>query len=249
LSDFVTRANAAGKILGSVCHGALGLCGAKGIDGESLVKGRRVTGVTNGQINTFGIAVTPKRPEEELRKFGATYECQHAFRDPFTTHGIPYRWQTLERTAFELIYGAIMVPSLLKAMGETPEAPFEPALVLFGSVLAVTLATAFSERLSHGLETDARILTAEAVGTAWAHSQPTLTVANVPTVLFLAAGMGWLTMETATTLSQAFCIVILVVLGARVGWVVAHNWWRPFGGGVFTGGIGSALAHLKYAIR
>ena len=86
LADVVTRANAKGKILGSVCHGALGLCAAKGIGGEPLVKGRRVTGVTNDQINTFGIAVTPKHPEEELRKAGAIFECQHAWRDPFATH-------------------------------------------------------------------------------------------------------------------------------------------------------------------
>jgi len=86
LADFVTTANAEGKILGSVCHGALGLCSAKGIDGEPLVKGRRVTGVTDAQINTFGIAVTPKHPEEELRKAGALYECQHGWLDPFMTH-------------------------------------------------------------------------------------------------------------------------------------------------------------------
>ena len=86
LAAVVTKANASGKILGSVCHGALGLCSAKGIDGEPLVKGRRVTGVTNNQINTFGIAITPKHPEEELRKLGAIYECQHAWRDPFATH-------------------------------------------------------------------------------------------------------------------------------------------------------------------
>jgi putative intracellular protease/amidase len=86
LADFVTRANAAGKILGSVCHGALGLCSAKGVDGEPLVKGRRVTGVTNDQINTFGIAVTPKHPEEELKKAGGIFECQHGWRDPFATH-------------------------------------------------------------------------------------------------------------------------------------------------------------------
>ncbi|MEL6828606.1 MAG: type 1 glutamine amidotransferase domain-containing protein [Pseudomonadota bacterium] len=86
LADFITRANVAGKILGSVCHGALGLCRAKGIDGEPLVKGRRVTGVSDNQINTFGIAVTPKHPEEELRKAGAIYECQHAWLDPFATH-------------------------------------------------------------------------------------------------------------------------------------------------------------------
>ncbi|MEL6370248.1 MAG: type 1 glutamine amidotransferase domain-containing protein [Pseudomonadota bacterium] len=86
LADFVTTANAAGKILGSVCHGALGLCSAKGLDGEPLVKGRRVTGVTNDQINSFGIAITPKHPEEELRKLGAIYECQRAWRDWFATH-------------------------------------------------------------------------------------------------------------------------------------------------------------------
>lgn len=86
LADIVTRANAQGKILGSVCHGALGLVSAKGLDGELLVKGRRVTGVTNDQINTFGIAVTPKHPEEELRQAGAIFECQHAWRDPFATH-------------------------------------------------------------------------------------------------------------------------------------------------------------------
>jgi putative intracellular protease/amidase len=86
LADLVTRANAAGKIIGSVCHGALGLCSAKGLDGGPLVKGRRVTGVTNRQINTFGIAVTPKHPEEELRKAGAIFECQQGWLDPFMTH-------------------------------------------------------------------------------------------------------------------------------------------------------------------
>ena len=86
LANIVTQANARGKILGSVCHGALGLVSAKGIDGELLVKGRRVTGVTDRQINTFGIAVTPKHPEDELRKAGALFECQHGWLDPFMTH-------------------------------------------------------------------------------------------------------------------------------------------------------------------
>jgi len=86
LADLITKANAKGKILGSVCHGALGLVSAKGTDGELLVKGRRVTGVTDRQINTFGIAVTPKHPEEELKEAGALFECQHGWLDPFATH-------------------------------------------------------------------------------------------------------------------------------------------------------------------
>lgn len=164
-----------------------------------------------------------------------------------TIQGPHLRWQPVEKAAFGLIYGAILVLSLLMAFGDTPKAPFEPALVLFGSVLAVTLAKAFSELLSHGIETGERILTRKAFLTAWRHSHPTLTVANVPTVLFVAAGLGWLSMETATTLAQAFCVAILTELGARVGWVINHSWWPPIGGAVFAGGLGSALAALKYA--
>ncbi len=88
LAELVTKANAAGKILGSVCHGALGLVSAKGVDGELLVRGRRVTGVTNGQINAFGIAVTPKHPETELKAAGANFEARHAWRDFFATHTV-----------------------------------------------------------------------------------------------------------------------------------------------------------------
>jgi len=86
LAELITKANATGKILGSVCHGALGLVSAKGVDGSPLVKGRRVTGVTNAQINAFGIAITPKHPETELREAGGIFEAQHAVRDYFATH-------------------------------------------------------------------------------------------------------------------------------------------------------------------
>lgn len=158
-------------------------------------------------------------------------------------------WQPLEKAAFGLIYGAILVLSLLLALGDTPEAPFEPAIVLFGSVLAVTLAKIFSEILSHGIETGERILTAKAFRAAWKHSHPTLTVANVPTLLFMAAGLGWVTYDLATTVSQIFCVSILVVLGARVGWVINHSWWLPIGGAVFAGAVGVGLAALKYAIH
>jgi hypothetical protein len=145
--------------------------------------------------------------------------------------------------------GAIMVLSLPLALGEAPEAPFEPALVLFGSVLAVTLAKAFSELLSHAMETGERTLTRKAFHTAWQHSHPTLSVANVPTAFFIAAGLGWLSMDAAMTLSQGFCVMVLIVLGARVGWVINHSWWLPIGGALFAGSVGCALAVLKYAIH
>ncbi|MGD2031837.1 MAG: type 1 glutamine amidotransferase domain-containing protein [Gammaproteobacteria bacterium] len=86
LADLITKANANGKVLGSVCHGALGLVSAKAEDGLPLVKGRNVTGVTDRQIQELGIRVTPKHPETELRKVGANFESQTAFKDVFATH-------------------------------------------------------------------------------------------------------------------------------------------------------------------
>ena len=73
-------------IIGGVCHGVLGLVNARTTDGSLLVAGRRMTGVTDKQIKELGIEVTPKHPETELRKAGAIFESQTAFRDVFATH-------------------------------------------------------------------------------------------------------------------------------------------------------------------
>lgn len=86
LADVVTKANAKDAVIGSVCHGALGLINAKAKDGSSLIAGRNVTGVSDLQVKQLGIDVTPLHPETELRKAGANYESNTAFRDIFATH-------------------------------------------------------------------------------------------------------------------------------------------------------------------
>jgi len=88
LADVVTKANAEGKVIGSVCHGALGLVSARDVDGSPLVEGRRVTGVTDKQIKEFGITITPKHPETELRAVGGVFEAETAWRDYFATHTV-----------------------------------------------------------------------------------------------------------------------------------------------------------------
>lgn len=64
-------------IMGSVCHGALAFVSAKDAAGNPLVAGRKMTGVTQGQLDFFGIKFTPKHPEEELKKAGADYRANH----------------------------------------------------------------------------------------------------------------------------------------------------------------------------
>lgn len=158
-------------------------------------------------------------------------------------------WKPIDLAAPGLIYGAILVLSMLMALEETQGTPFRPAIILFGSVLAVTLAKAFSELLAHGIHTHERILTRRAWRAAWEKSHLPLTVAYLPTVLVLASGLGWMDFPVAAAVSQALCVVLLAVLGARVGWSINPRSWLPLGGAAFAGGIGSALAALKYAIH
>jgi len=73
-------------IIGGVCHGVLGLVNARDRDGNLLIAGRRMTGVTDKQIQELGIDLTPKHPETELRKAGVVFESQMAFLDFFATH-------------------------------------------------------------------------------------------------------------------------------------------------------------------
>ena len=73
-------------ILGSVCHGALGFLQAKDENGNPLVKGRKMTAVTDKQVKELGIEITPQHPERELRAAGALFESKTAFRDMFATH-------------------------------------------------------------------------------------------------------------------------------------------------------------------
>lgn len=90
-SDALARrmgdAYAAGRILGGICHGPLGLLRARRPDGELVVRGRRLTAVTDRQIRQLGVSLTPLHPETALRAAGAAFESRtHAYRDFFANH-------------------------------------------------------------------------------------------------------------------------------------------------------------------
>lgn len=157
-------------------------------------------------------------------------------------------WQRIDRAAFGLVYGAITVLGILLAIGAHPGAPFETAAILFGSVLAVTLAKAFAELMSHALDTGER-LTGAAWRSAWVHSSPTLAAANLPALLFVGAGAGLFSVGTAVVLSQWVAVGLLFLVGLRVGWVLDRRPLPAVLGGLFAGGVGLALALLKYLIH
>lgn len=85
LGEKITQANAEGILLGSVCHGALGFLQAEKADGTPLVEGLTITAVSDKQVEELGITATPMHPETELKKLGANYQKNEAFRDFFAT--------------------------------------------------------------------------------------------------------------------------------------------------------------------
>jgi len=72
-------------LIGSVCHGALGLIQARDTLGNFLITGRTMTGVTDKQLIELGITQTPLHPETELRKLGVDYKYNSGNRDIFQT--------------------------------------------------------------------------------------------------------------------------------------------------------------------
>jgi putative intracellular protease/amidase len=83
----VSEAHAAARVIGGICHGPLGLLKARTANGDLLVKGRRLTAVTDKQIHEVGVEITPLHPESALRAAGALFEGKHhPARDFFANH-------------------------------------------------------------------------------------------------------------------------------------------------------------------
>lgn len=72
-------------VIGSVCHGALGLIQAKDKNGNLLIKGRDMTGVTDRQLKQLGVFFTPLHPETELRKAGTNFKANSKALDALAT--------------------------------------------------------------------------------------------------------------------------------------------------------------------
>lgn len=67
---------ASGKIVSAVCHGPAGLVSANDANGQSIIKGRRVTGFSNSEEQAVGKdKLVPFLLEDRLKELGGKYEC------------------------------------------------------------------------------------------------------------------------------------------------------------------------------
>ncbi len=156
--------------------------------------------------------------------------------------------ERLELKAFGMIYGSITVLATVLAFGHSAEDPVRTALILFGSVLAMTLAKAFAQVSSDAVRDRRRPGRAD-FRQAWHHTAPTLAAANVPALMIAGAATGLYDIHRALVLSQLYAIVVLVLFGYSIGWVIYRRVWPAALNGAFTGAIGLALALLKYVMH
>ncbi|MDQ2860723.1 MAG: type 1 glutamine amidotransferase domain-containing protein [Pseudomonadota bacterium] len=75
LARLIGAFDRAGKIVAAICHGPAALLGATNAEGQPFVKGRRITGFTNGEETLAGLQkVVPFCLETELRGAGGLFE-------------------------------------------------------------------------------------------------------------------------------------------------------------------------------
>jgi putative intracellular protease/amidase len=79
------RFNRAGKVMTLMCHSPVALKTVKGLDGDWLIRGRRITAFTNGEESDAVLDhVVPFLLEDMLRSRGADYIKEESWL-PFVT--------------------------------------------------------------------------------------------------------------------------------------------------------------------
>eukprot|EP01088_Endostelium_zonatum_P003169 TRINITY_DN1437_c0_g1_i1.p1 TRINITY_DN1437_c0_g1~~TRINITY_DN1437_c0_g1_i1.p1 ORF type:complete len:228 (-),score=67.15 TRINITY_DN1437_c0_g1_i1:62-745(-) len=91
IQDFINQ----GKIVGSVCHGPAVLLKAKDKNGDSVVKGKKVTGFSNSEEEAIGATkAVPFLLETELKNLGASFEKNEKdWGEHFTSDGLIFTGQ------------------------------------------------------------------------------------------------------------------------------------------------------------
>lgn len=88
LADIVGTLYALDCPVAGVCHGVLGLTDAMTSDGESIVAGKNVTGVSNAEEVMTGFdKLVPVLPEDRLTELGGTYSCAEPLQENVVVDG------------------------------------------------------------------------------------------------------------------------------------------------------------------
>lgn len=155
------------------------------------------------------------------------------------------RLRAMDEASFGIIYGAVTVLSLLMSFEDHPSSPVRVAVILFGSVAAILMSKVFAEVMADAIKTGVRPARSH-IRQAWHHSRAAFVAANLPAAIMVAAAFKWIGFASAVALAQACCVLLLMIFGARVGWVVDRTPLSATLGAFCAGGLGGLLSAAKY---
>lgn len=155
------------------------------------------------------------------------------------------RLRAMDEASFGIIYGAVTVLSLLMSFEDHPSSPIRVAVILFGAVAAILMSKVFAEVMAGSIKTGERPDRSH-IRQAWHHSRAAFLAANLPAAIMVAAAFEWIGFATAVALAQACCVLLLMIFGARVGWVVDRTAISAALGTICAGGLGGLLSAAKY---
>jgi hypothetical protein len=143
-----------------------------------------------------------------------------------------------------ILYGCIVVLTVLAALGEDPAHPLQDLLMVWIAVAGVALSEVWSAivvkesglgHMAHWPE----------IRDALRHSLWVLPAALVPTVTFLMSATRRLNVSSAYDFATWALIVFIFAAAARGRWLAGAGLWRSGATGLVASGIGYGIAQLR----
>ncbi len=144
----------------------------------------------------------------------------------------------------EGIYGMVTCLAVILIMESHLSNYWDASLTLFGSVLVVTLAKAYSDTIAEVI-TQKRKLELSELRIVWYHAAPILISANIPTLIILLSGLGLYSVSTALYVSKIFIYILLFLYGIKMGQLMHESRIRIIFSGLMTCGIGLLISFIK----
>ncbi len=147
-----------------------------------------------------------------------------------------------------ILYGCIVVLTVLAALGEDPAHPLQDILMVWISVIGVASAEAWSEITIHQAALGHAAYWRE-ISSAVRHSLWVLPAALVPTVTFLMAATRQLHMNAAYQLATAALAVFIFVAAARARWFAGAGLLQSAATGLVASAMGYGIAQLRALVH
>lgn len=143
------------------------------------------------------------------------------------------------------VYGSVLVLALLLALQKHPPSPYNAALLVAGTLIAVLAAEVYADLL--GLEIDlGRPATPEERRAKFRELGVMTVAAEGPVAVFLLAGLDVIDDDLAFRLAVWLTIGVLFLAGFLARWLAGWSLLSSLVSACVTGGIGVALAVFKH---